>query len=63
MTNPQLGVNSGGAAHALARFILDNVADDPSEAGVFLTQQPYGIYVSADLASADISLNGDMDEN
>jgi len=59
----QIGVNSGAAAIALARWILDNVADDPSAEGVVLTQQDESIYVGAYLASATISLNGDVDEN
>lgn len=59
----QVGVNSGAAAHALARFIIDNVADDPSAEGVVITQQDEGVYVGANLASAHIALNGEVDES
>jgi hypothetical protein len=59
----QVGVNSGAAAHALARFIIDNVMDDPRAEGIVLTQQPEGIFAAALLASATISLNGDVDQD
>lgn len=59
----QVYINSGAAAFALARFILDNVVDDPSAEGVVITQQSESFYVGADLASATISLDGTMDEN
>jgi hypothetical protein len=59
----QVYINSGAAATALARFILDNVADTPDEEGVVITQSgPNAIYVSADLTSATIDRDGDTDE-
>lgn len=58
----QVYINSGAAAVALAHWIIDNVVEDPSCEGVIITQQAEGIYVGADLKSANIALDGEVGE-
>ena len=59
----QTAINSGAAAHALARHILATIKDDPSAEGLLLTQSSEEIYVAgnADAGSVIIRLDGELD--
>jgi hypothetical protein len=58
---PQIVCNNGEQASALARWILDNVADAPDAPGLVVTQQGPNVYAASDLASATIDQDGEVD--